>query len=267
MWGRLKRWQRITLLGVAIPVALFALSYLFPARHEICTAGDYYHYEKCSRYHAGPYVIGLLLGVAQGYNGVITAIATAFIAWFTLTLRKSSDRLIDVSKQQTKLLNAQRLIEHRPHLRVRHVALGSRENPLTRLPGVGERVIGGVVVVNAGGTKAKIVDSRYLIHTQRSHDGMPMYSPMDQEWDTLLMPDTILDIGQSVAVGIKGIVTVDRPPGTFLTLGRNDWTVYVMGQIQFQDEGGNDRFMGFCRRWSGEGTFEPVPDQDYEYED
>ena len=40
-----------------------------------------------------------------------------------------------------------------------------------------------------------------------------------------------------------------------------------MGQIHYRDEDGNDRFMGFCRQWSGEGTFRAVNEPDYEYED
>jgi hypothetical protein len=45
------------------------------------------------------------------------------------------------------------------------------------------------------------------------------------------------------------------------------WVVYVMGQIKYHDEGGADRFMGFCRERRSDGKFRPVEDPDYEYQD
>jgi hypothetical protein len=60
------------------------------------------------------------------------------------------------------------------------------------------------------------------------------------------------------------------PPGADVELRqfeRGGWKIYVMGQIQYQDEGGHDRFMGFCRLWGSDGRFHVVEDPDYEYED
>jgi len=37
------------------------------------------------------------------HNGIITAIATGFIAWFTLSLRQSTDKLWDAGERQLKL--------------------------------------------------------------------------------------------------------------------------------------------------------------------
>jgi hypothetical protein len=48
---------------------------------------------------------------------------------------------------------------------------------------------------------------------------------------------------------------------------RGGWKIYVMGQIRYQDEGGRDRFMGFCRVGDGKSGFVAVDDPDYEYED
>jgi hypothetical protein len=211
-------------------------------------------------------------------------VAAGIIAWFTVTLarattglRTSADDQIAESKAlrkiaetQATIANAQHLAEHRPHLRVRHVSLGTPQVPL-RTPNVDSEITGGFVVVNVGGTKAKIVDSRYLIHFARTRDGLPMHSPLDDSWTEIFAPNSPdLGIGESRAIPIIGNVWIgtDQARGnTFILLRNNEWTVYVMGQIQYQDDGGNDRFMGFCRRWAGEGTFEAVPDPDYEYED
>ena len=63
---------------------------------------------------------------------------------------------------------------------------------------------------------------------------------------------------------------MDPPPlGADVELSAFDgggWKIYVMGHIQYQDEGGHDRFMGYE---PGDGTsgFRAVDDPDYEYED
>ena len=46
-----------------------------------------------------------------------------------------------------------------------------------------------------------------------------------------------------------------------------DWELYVMGMIRYRDEGGAERFMGFCRKWHRDGRFSAVDDPDYEWED
>ena len=45
------------------------------------------------------------------------------------------------------------------------------------------------------------------------------------------------------------------------------WVLYIIGQIQYVDEVGNERFMGFCRLFSGAGGFQIVDNADYEYQD
>lgn len=175
----------------------------------------------------------------------------------------------DIQTKQHALGRQQHLAEYRPRLRVRHVMLGTPQVPL-RTPNVDSEVTGGLVVVNVGGTKATIIDSRYLIHFARTFDGLPMHSPLDDHWTELFVPDApALEIGESRALPISGNVWIGPgvAPGTLLVLARTEWCVYVMGQIRYQDDGGNDRFMGFCRQWAGEATFRAVNDPDYEYED
>jgi hypothetical protein len=77
------------------------------------------------RFRISELVLGLLLGFASlliifllgsnvtlreigsalnDNNGIITAVATIFIAWFTLSLRQSTDKLWDAGERQLKLL-------------------------------------------------------------------------------------------------------------------------------------------------------------------
>jgi hypothetical protein len=119
---------------------------------------------------------------------------------------------------------------------------------------------GGLVVVNVGGTKAVVIESRYRIFFSKT--GLPAEAPYDTSpRPNLLMPGQVLTIGESCATPIfDKIVMEPPPPGIDVELRvfeRDNWKIYVMGQIRYQDEGGADRFMGFCRLMDGDGRFAP----------
>ncbi len=85
------------------------------------------------------------------------------------------------------------------------------------------------------------------------------------------MPGQILKVGESVATPIEDTIIMDGTRGEqeiFLrAFDEENWVIFVMGQIRYQDEAGADRFMGFCRRRMKNGRFRPVKSPDYEYED
>lgn len=264
-------WWGLTIIGItAALVLLTAYSSLFGVYSDICYEGQSEQDANCTSSNLAFVILWDFFKVTNWFSPIITALATVAIGWFTFTLRQSSDKLATISGQQTKIANkqtdiaqAQLLAEHRPRLRVRHVSLVDNNHLL----GIGDTVRGGLVVVNAGGTKARIVEAKYCFYFSAHQDGLPMKSPLDDPCDTLIEPGRIFEIGESCATSISGVVNLDHAPGTFIPIGRKEWTAYVMGQIRYQDEGGNDRFMGFCRQWIAEGTFSAVCDPDYEYED
>jgi hypothetical protein len=266
-WLR-KGWVRGVLIAIVALGTAYLVSWLFGFASQICDPPNASGYQNCYRDNAVTVFLWKIYRLFDAGSAIITALATFAIAYLTKTLAEVSNNQKTILEAQTEISKQQMLVEHRPILRVRHVALvDANGGQLSRLPGIGEKVRGGLAVVNMGGTKAKVIDSRYLIYFAQSRDGLPMISPMDEKFDTLLAPETPFKIGESVAVSIVGVVTAERPPGTFMALGAHEWTVFVMGQIQYRDEGGNDRFMGFCRKWQGEGTFRTVDEPDYEYSD
>jgi hypothetical protein len=151
---------------------------------------------------------------------------------------------------------------------IRHVYLVNPEHVLEN-PIFFEdtEVKGGLVVVNTGGTKAEIVASRYRIITSRT--GPPIEAPYEQSFGILLMQGQKLDVRESCATPISDIIRGQTPARDELpsAFGVEDWRVYVMGQIRYKDEGGVERFMGFCRERGADGRFRPIDDADYEYED
>jgi hypothetical protein len=134
----------------------------------------------------------------------------------------------------------------------------------------GAEIQGGLAVVNVGGSAATIVETRYRIFFSKS--GLPAAAPYDTDFRiNLLLPDQILEAGESCATPIFDKIVMERPePGIDVEMRkfeRENWEIFVMGQIRYRDDGGAERFMGFCRRRTSDGRFVAVNDPDYEYED
>lgn len=90
------------LFGFATLLVIFILSSDFAAQHEVCETTKEGAIE-CVRYgvvHLALHEIGAAL---DAYNGLMTAIATIFIAWFTFSLRRSTDKLWDAGERQIAL--------------------------------------------------------------------------------------------------------------------------------------------------------------------
>jgi hypothetical protein len=179
----------------------------------------------------------------------------------------------DIQSKQHAIGRLQFLATHRPRLRIRHVNLHEGAEPLGFISwDHGDEVKGSLIVVNAGGTKATIVESRYRIYFSRT--GLPAgEAPYDTTFQDLLIPGQELDVGESCVIPLKDKIEMwgDSIPTedgrTLRRFEQEGWSVYVMGQIRYRDEGGAERFMGFCRKRMSNGRYRPVKSPDYEYED
>jgi hypothetical protein len=85
------------LLGFAILLIIFLSSSDIAAHYEVCEATKE-GAKECATYNVLSYALHKVGAALNDYNGAITAIATAFIAWFTLSLRQSTDKLWDAGK-------------------------------------------------------------------------------------------------------------------------------------------------------------------------
>jgi hypothetical protein len=182
----------------------------------------------------------------------------------------------DIALKQKEIARQAFIVTHRPRLRVRHVSIKD-ESAHIGLPlfffNQGDKIEGGLVVVNVGGSNAIVINTRYRIYF--SKDGLPAAVPYDGDGfrTNLLFPEQVLTVGESCATPIADVIIMDNPalpPEAGLELRafeRGNWKIYVMGQIKYRDESGVERFMGFCREGGKDGRFRPVDDIDYEYED
>jgi hypothetical protein len=89
------RWFQFGAILFVIGVALLAL----PSYRNYCNtndANDYY----CATYE----VVATLFSFIESYVGALTVAATIAIAWFTLSLRESTDKLGRVATIATAIL-------------------------------------------------------------------------------------------------------------------------------------------------------------------
>jgi hypothetical protein len=93
-------------LGAMLATAIWVVVLLFAldpsTYHQICETDQYGH-ERCAPHnllYVGFWYFSYVINA-----GTITAFATAFIAWFTLTLKRSTDKLWDAGERQLRALN------------------------------------------------------------------------------------------------------------------------------------------------------------------
>jgi hypothetical protein len=138
----------------------------------------------------------------------------------------------------------------------------------------GRRATGGRVVANSGGTSAKVMQSFYRVIFTRS-DGLPFFDTGEEGdrdrvgmEDVLLVPGTLLNPGASCSVPISIIINMSpERPGSVHRFVHERWKIIVMGDMQYEDELGHSRWMGFCRKADGVGPFRVVEDPEFEYQD
>lgn len=196
---------------------------------------------------------------------------TAILAAATVVLGSATIGLYFAGERQLKFIQAEFVTTHRPRLIVRHVLLAADVSPIDTVVLLGHDAdaVGGLSVVNVGGSDAHIVHGKYRIYFGKN--GVPPRSPLDERSHLLLSKGITIKRGESSVIEIWDKVDLGPPDSTGLRdirqFGTEGWKVYVMGEIRYQDEGRADHFMGFCRERQSDGKFRPVDDPDYEYQD
>jgi hypothetical protein len=228
-------------------------------------------------FHDGITTFTLLLAL---FTGTLVWVAIIEIRYLRRAETRSGElagiaqKQMLITERQTDIIEKQHVVTHRPRLRIRHVGIVDSSWRFKRV-GLffdhGQPIEGGLVVVNIGGTKAKIIESYYRVYF--SNIGLPKEDPLDdyKRRKELIIKDEVFDVGQSMAIPLNDEISMEptSPQGQtrLRRFEEEGWQIYIMGRIRYQDEGGNDRFMGFCRISDGKSRFRVVDDPDYEYED
>lgn len=246
-----QRWQKIVVGIAAFVAALFVISFLFPAEYQICGLDEYTHAKICDAYHLGPYVFFWITGQIDAHNGFVTAVASAFIAIFTLTLSKTSEDQGSLTLQSIELARQEFLASHRPHLKVHF--------PRIIAPEGGEPLKVEFGIINIGDSAGTIMGSVVCLE-YLSSDDMP-YLP-DLAPNNVIRPRRFMP-GATDSYFVSG----DGDSGIVWATDVFDGgkILYFFGWIVYEDELKVPRTMFFCRCFSKTlGRFTPVEDPEYD---
>lgn len=199
--------------------------------------------------------------VAQAVAAVAGVAIALAVAYFTA-------RQLQVSREQKAIAARQLIIDKRPRLSVRSVLLHSeitpRWPPLHLFAG-DKRAEGHFEAVNTGGTPATIVRVRCEVWWRNT--SLQMRPPPCGGDNLPGVAALKLTAGQAAEIGF----TSDREigdAGMCVRLGWDDYRLWVVGWIDYDDDLGTRRRTRFCRRWNHEtGGFVRETDPDYETED
>jgi hypothetical protein len=230
--------SRTFLIAAAILFLIIGILMVHPIYSEMCeqTASGQKH--NCAPQHIGLIAIrkiGQAFSDGNFINGFITAIATAFIAWFTLTLRRSTDRLWDASERQLGHLEETAKKELRAYIVTQVRDLTWPDN----WKGVAKIIIG---IKNTGQTPA--YDLRTLSRT-RLYD-----YPFPPDFDFTLIS------GEDPSVGLLGPGEDTETGADSEPLSGDDWLeirhgdenrrLCTYGTVTYRDAFGDKQYTNFC---------------------
>jgi hypothetical protein len=265
----LKRFA-LTILVVASLVLIVELevSLLTPIHGDICHKTEYANHEECTTYNI-IFVTFWHIGETLNYYGaLIAALATIAIAWFTLSLRQSTDKLWDAANIQSIHLGNEFVASHRPEMRLKHLWF------------IDDVWNGGSInvrleAVNIGQNSAFIDIINFMTRMIPHGERLPQRPPYNE--------DGILQFPMG-GFPLQSGVTFTHPvsDGRILTpqdikaIKNGNARLYFIGTIAYRDNANRVRQTAFCRylqfssspaRADDNGRFAKDNDPDYEYQD
>jgi hypothetical protein len=223
----------------------------------------------------------------ETHNGAVTAVATIFIAIFTVVLAVVTNRQARLTRiaavaaeKAAEIARTEFIASHRPRLRVRNVVV---KNPKAadgrelQLFAPGQTIEGQFYIANVGDSRADILDGHCTVYF--SQQGLPMRRPYEGGEDNLQATSRTLLSGESTPVLFRGDAP---PPGAEMGVGTNafgSWDLYVMGWVTYADhtDPPTKRRTSFCRQYrltgipgrsaAPIGRFHKVEEPDYEHEE
>jgi hypothetical protein len=246
----------IALLTSAVWVVVVALQSDPSAYQKICETDHYTGQEKCSA-HNVLYVIAWYAGEGLNYVApALTAFATIAIAWFTLILKRSTDRLWRAGKKQFRLASDEFIATHRPIIRVRRINLQGNRNDFSSFS---------VRLANVGETDATIEQIGSGL-ARKENGAWRGDEPPEPGGSNTIRPNRFIAVGTWQDFLLVGRVD---PEAAAAIRGRTH-ELYVVGEVAYSDnKTGIVRNTGFC--WIYDHRTRDFrrskDDEEYNYED
>jgi hypothetical protein len=265
-----RKWLITTVCIAAALVGLLVLSLFIPIFEDMCTKNEYTGQKECATYHITPFIVLYIGKFLETNNGAVTALATCFIAWFTLILWRATTEQGRLTQQSIDLVRDEFISTQRPRINIRQIAIWhpSRfDNFMNGEPFqfiADEKIHGRVFIANVGATRATVDFFCNIFYWKEP--SFPMLYPYDTLEILRQEPPIILERGQrmtlhGLAGGPLGISVIDN-------IGIGKTKLYVMGCVRYRDDRNVIRETRFCRLWNNsERRFTVVDNPDYEYSD
>lgn len=184
---------------------------------------------------------------ADANNGAITAIATVFVAIFTLTLWIVTGRSVQLARNEF-------IATHRPKIIVRHVLLADHGDELAQRDAQVD-----FVIANVGDTDATITRFYVQLYIQGELNPFFPRSPEFRRSDVNLR----IAPGESVAVRRE----CDGKAAEWSTqIIDASGAAFIVGRIKYVGDDRIQREMGFCRQMDGRNVFwGSIENPEFEY--
>lgn len=189
----------------------------------------------------------------ETYNGAVTAVATVFIAVFTIVLAYVTSRQARLTKDAVDLGRAEFIASHRPKLVVRQVEFtGLDANDDSRFTMR-------CAVANIGDSEGRLIDGRYHVEFSDGSEFKPIEN--GDKFDAYTIAP-----GAEVHI----LMTLNMDDGAAIALALADQHAsaprpYFRGYLLYQDRDGVARRTYFSRRYEpASKRFMPTSDPDYD---
>jgi hypothetical protein len=186
-------------------------------------------------------------------SAVITAIATAVMAFFTFTLARSTKKLWETTNKSVDLAREEFIATHRPKIIVRSFQITNRDMPIGK-------PIGFIFIAqNIGETAAKIIEVRSGTFIQSAKTIIPT----DLSFAFYEEFNVTLASGERELFPGNGGSSPEGEESMSVYAGNS--ALYCMGTIVYVDSIGTRRETGFCRRYHPREDIWDIAESEYEY--
>lgn len=256
---------RRTLIALAVVAVLFLIvggevSLLTPLHANICKENPHTNHEDCASYNLVLVVLWHIFELLNYYGVGITAVATAFIGWFTATLWRATTEQAGLTRESIKLARDEFLASHRPKIIIHTV-----ENHYVRAADEEDLWLGArVICVNKGKSAATITEIRCEI--TRRKGGTPETGIAIEFLDEIPIPDDPLPSGLDYQFSVESVMSHRHEHRRQMLEESYKGDVYCIGRIIYLDSAERRRMTGFCRRYdANSGRWVRVEGKQYDY--
>lgn len=237
---RNRKWLLI-LSFVIVVVTLAVTSYFIPGPYDIYAKNEYTGQKECAAYHIATFVISYVGAVLEAHNGAVTAIATCFIAWFTLTLKNSTLKLWKIGSRQFELEGPflYPMIQFGRRIEDQLIYFFMHDHPTSPVSPVAVEI--SFKIKNVGRSPALLRS----VAAEIGHLTAMIQEPrVGFSADPVLEP--IIEAGQETRQPITRALQIPIEKADFYSLRDGESRLFLYGEIAFSDLVGTDYVQTFC---------------------